>query len=433
MRISSSAASGRTTSARAPRRRRACGSTPSRPSAARASRRSPGRGPCPAGRCGRAGTARRHAAPPRAARPGPRRARRAGRCASQVTVTVVPARRVDERVLDQVVERDRDVLLARADERVAVALEREPVAARLGARQPALVAPPRTRCRSETGARSVGPVAVAREREQRVQQPRQPLDLGLGELELVPTAGSSRLQAGRLEPEPEAGERRPQLVRRVADELALRLEHLAEPVGHVVERDRDLLLLARAGHLGARVELAVLDAPRRSRQRAQRPRERAGEHPGEREAERERRQADADDDEHVAAHPLGDGGVALRDADGADRAALVEDRHGGVEELVADACRCAAFPGASVPASAAAISGRSAYGLAAEPGAGRVGEQAAARADDDHARAEVAARLLDDAAAAARGRRAARTRPPRRPAPARRPASAPRCRRGSRG
>ena len=105
------------------------------------------------------------------------------------------------------------------------------------------------------------------------------------------------LQPGGLEPQSQSGQRRPQLVRRVADELALRLEHLAEPVGHLVEGDRDLLLLAGTGHLGARIELAVLDAARRARERAQRPGERAGEHPGEAEAERERRQADADDDE----------------------------------------------------------------------------------------------------------------------------------------
>ena len=54
--------------------------------------------------------------------------------------------RVHERVLDQVVERDRHVLVGRADECVAVALERQPVSARLGAREPALVR--RTRMRS---------------------------------------------------------------------------------------------------------------------------------------------------------------------------------------------------------------------------------------------------------------------------------------------
>ena len=93
-------------------------------------------------------------------------------------------------------------------------------------------------------------------------------------------------------------------MRGVADELALRLDRLAEPLGHVVEGERDLALLARTRDLGARIELAVLDASRRSGERAQRPRERAGEHPGEREPERERGEPDADDDEHVPAHAL---------------------------------------------------------------------------------------------------------------------------------
>ena len=53
--------------------------------------------------------------------------------------------------------------------------------------------------------------------------------------------------------------RRPQLVGRVADELALCLERLAEPVGHLVEGDRDLLLLP------------ARRSPRRAR-RAHRPR-----------------------------------------------------------------------------------------------------------------------------------------------------------------
>ena len=204
------------------------------------------------------------------------------------------------------------------------------------------------------------------------------------------------LHAGRLEPEPQSGQRRPQLVRRVADELALRLERLAEPLGHLVEGDRDLLLLAGAGHLGAGVELTVLDAARGSRERAQRPRERAGEHPGETEPERERREPDADDHEHVAPHALGDGRVALRHPHGADRPALVEDRHSRVEQLLADGL---ALPRSLLrrPCERGRDLGPVGVRLVAEPGAGRVGEQPAAAADDDHARAEVPSGLLDDA------------------------------------
>ena len=75
---------------------------------------------------------------------------------------------------------------AGADERVAVAVEREQVPARLGAREPALVARTRQALPQRDRRAQRRPVAVAGEREQRVEQPRQPLDLRLGELELVP-------------------------------------------------------------------------------------------------------------------------------------------------------------------------------------------------------------------------------------------------------
>ena len=148
--------------------------------------------------------------------------------------------------------------------------------------------------------------------------------------------------------------------------------------------------------LGARVELAVLDPPRRRRERAQRPRERAGEHPGEREPERERGEADADDDEHVPAHALADRLDALRDAHGADRPALVDDRHRGVEQLVAERV---ALPRPLLGAAGerGGDLGPVAYEVSRSPRR-RSRRAAALPVDDDHARAEVAAGVLDDAA-----------------------------------
>ena len=54
------------------------------------------------------------------------------------------------------------------------------------------------------------------------------------------------------------------------------------------------------------------------------------------EAERERGKSDADDDEHVAPHAVGNGLVALRHPDGADGPPVVEHGHGGEEKLLAE-------------------------------------------------------------------------------------------------
>jgi hypothetical protein len=59
-------------------------------------------------------------------------------------------------------------------------------------------------------------------------------------------------------------------VRGVGDELALRREHGPEPLGHVVERRRDLALFLGAGHLGSGPEVARLHVSRRRREPAQR-------------------------------------------------------------------------------------------------------------------------------------------------------------------
>ena len=196
-------------------------------------------------------------------------------------------------------------------------------------------------------------------------------------------------QRGRLEPKPQPRQGCAELVGRVADELLLRLERAAEPVGHVVERERDLPLLARPLDLRARVELAVFDPPRGPGERPQRSRELARQHPGEREAERERGQADADDDEHVPSRPLSERVDALGDADAADEPTTVQHRHGGVEELAAE--RVAPPRPLLGPAGQRGGDLRS-VAVRGQPQAGarRVREQAAAGVDDDHAGAEIA-------------------------------------------
>ena len=259
-------------------------------------------------------------------------------------------RRVAQRVLDQVVEQDREVLLRGRDRRVAAADQLELAAVLLRGGRPALVGP-LGRARERDRPRRRRLVALARERQQRGQQPREPLDLELGRLELR-LGVAARLGARRLEPQAQPGQRRAQLVRGVGDELALCREHGPEPLGHVVEGRRDLALLRRAGHLGARLEVAALDPPRRGGEVAQRPRERARQEPGERQPEDEREGADRDQREHAAADAVVHRGEILRDAHRADDAAVVRHRHRRVEQVLAERVAVALALGAQTPRSA---------------------------------------------------------------------------------
>ena len=120
------------------------------------------------------------------------------------------------------------------------------------------------------------------------EQPGEPLGLVLGGGELALDLGVAALQRRRLEPQPQAGERRAQLVRRVRHELALAAQRARQPAGHVVERGGHLALLGRALDARARVEIAAGDAPRGAGEAAQRLRERAGEQPGHDQAEQQR-------------------------------------------------------------------------------------------------------------------------------------------------
>jgi hypothetical protein len=76
------------------------------------------------------------------------------------------------------------------------------------------------------GAADDRPVAATGEREQGVEEIRQALDLGLRKPELVLNGRIVRLDLGGLEPQPQPGQRRSQLMRCVADELALCLDRL---------------------------------------------------------------------------------------------------------------------------------------------------------------------------------------------------------------
>ncbi len=214
-------------------------------------------------------------------------------------------------------------------------------------------------------------------------------------MQLALQVGVVGLEAGRLKPQPQAGERRPELMRSVRDEVPLRGHRLGQALGHVVERDRNLALLARADGRGAGVELAALDPARGVRQRPQRSRERAGQDPRQRQPERECDDTDADEDEDVAAHPVADRLDALRHPDGADPPPVVDHGHGREQELLAERLTAALALGGPARQRLANLRPVAIRGQA-EPLARGIREQPTSKVDDDHPRAEIAAGVSDE-------------------------------------
>ena len=176
---------------------------------------------------------------------------------------------------------------------------------------------------SETGRAAAGLVALARERQQRGQQAREPLDLLLGGLELrlrLADRPSRRADSSRSR-SPVSG------VRSWCEALATNSRWAASTVPSRSAMSLKAAATSRCSvapvDLGPRFEVAGLDPPRRGGELAQRPRERARQEPREREPEDEREGADRDQREHAAADPVMDRGQALRDADRADDLAVV--------------------------------------------------------------------------------------------------------------
>jgi len=108
------------------------------------------------------------------------------------------ARRVVERVFDQVVEDDREVLVRRCRHRFVAAVRDQAVPPSRRSVVPALLCLLDGRAQRDGAARR-RPIAFPGEREQRGEQPREPLDLALGGVELGRQLGP-RLERRRLEP-----------------------------------------------------------------------------------------------------------------------------------------------------------------------------------------------------------------------------------------
>ena len=86
---------------------------------------------------------------------------------------------------------------------------------------------------------------------------------------------AAALPCDRLQPQPQPGQRRAQLVRRVGDELPLRAHEPLQALGHDVERARRASAARRCPRpRRARRQVALGDAPRGRVEAAQRPRDR---------------------------------------------------------------------------------------------------------------------------------------------------------------
>ncbi len=182
------------------------------------------------------------------------------------------------------------------------------------------------------------------QRQQVRDQAREAHRLGLGGRQLLLHDGIVAGHRRRLDAQAQARQRRAQLMRGVGDERALRVERLRQPVGHRVERratsrcSAEPSTSARASRSPVPTRRAVAGQP------AQRPRERAGDEPRHDAA---RRAAPADRRRRARAGRAGSGGRWRRRSGSRARhrrSARGDDRHCGVEQVLAERLRSAGGP-----------------------------------------------------------------------------------------
>ena len=208
------------------------------------------------------------------------------------------------------------------------------------------------------------PLAAAREGEQLGEEPGEPLGLVLGGGQLALDLGIAALQRRRLEPQPQPGQRRAQLVRRVRHELALRRAAWwpCWPVMslNAVATSRcsvEPSTFARASrspprHAPGGAGEAAERAWRASRRGARRPRGRAA-------APRAPTPISAITSLRCSVLTAS---TLCGDPHRADRPPARRDRHGGEEEVLVERGRCGARPGWAGRSSAVRISWRVPYG-----------------------------------------------------------------------
>ena len=162
------------------------------------------------------------------------------------------------------------------------------------------------------------------ELEQLVDHQREPVELGQRGVELLGDRRVARVGAGRLHAQAQPGQRRAELVRRVGDEVALGAHEPLQPCGHVVERGRERALLRAALDLsrGRRDRPPATRRAARS-SRPHRPRDLPGDDGAGEQPEPDARAGRSGRARRPsAADRAVDGVDGLRDAHGADRAAL---------------------------------------------------------------------------------------------------------------
>ena len=186
-------------------------------------------------------------------------------------------------------------------------------------------------------------LAGAAEHEQVVDRVRHAVELPEPRLEVA--IGGRRVGARLLDPQPQAGERRAQLVRRVGHELGLRPQRAGEPLGHDVERAGERALLAAALDRRPRVDVAGGDLIGRRAEPLDRPGDPAREQVGGEQRGEQDREADRGDPDHGAADRVVDGVDALGEPHRADDAAPARTPGARWRGCPCRACRSAAGPG----------------------------------------------------------------------------------------
>ena len=180
---------------------------------------------------------------------------------------------------------------------------------------------------------------------------------------------------------------------RVRDELPLRREHGADPVGHVVESHSDLLGLLRPGDLGPRLEVALFHLAGSARELAKRPRERVRQEPRQDEPEQERGDPDRGQSEHALADAVVHGLHALGHPHGAHDPPAVRDRHRAVQEILAERVAVALALGRPPTQCGADLRPRRERARRAACG---IGSEQPVLVDHDHPRAELRRRARGD-------------------------------------
>ena len=244
-----------------------------------------------------------------------------------------PRLRVADRVLDQSVERPVEISArAPAAPRLADALAGELDCSLVGGLLPPLQRAIGRRRDVELLAWRLA-LASAAEDEQLVDDLRETIHLPDPGIDLIPPLTLGGVLAKLLELQANPRQGRAELVGSVRDELLLPAQEFAEASGHPVERTSQRALLAASLDRSGRGQITLLDPASRLLQ----PPDRARRLPGDqRTGDRSEKQDHASKEHEAEDRPTGrpvDGGGALGDADGADRPARSEYRHGCREDL----------------------------------------------------------------------------------------------------